>query len=215
MDDSKNVGRPMASALTLTAGFVAGLLRVVPHPPNFSPVGALGLFGGARLRSWYAFALPIAVMVVTDCLLWAVTGFDASYSPFHISRPFVYASFLGYVLIGRTLVHTSSLGRISLASVLGSLQFYLITNFGTWATTELYPHDLQGLLTCFVAGLPFYESSTPLTPHGFLFLGDIRYSAVYLLLGDLLFSVSLFGLHAWLARRAFPAEAVRPVPVPR
>src|SRR5262249_55859843 len=65
------VTRPLASALAVAAG----LIRLIPHPWNFPPVGALGLFAGARLRAWHAFALPVALMVVTDSLLWAMKGF--------------------------------------------------------------------------------------------------------------------------------------------
>ena len=55
------ITRPLASILTASAGVTAGLLRLVPHPPNFSSVGALGLFGGARLRAWHAFALWVQI----------------------------------------------------------------------------------------------------------------------------------------------------------
>ncbi len=177
------IDRPLASVLAVTAG----LFRIIPHTFNLTPVGALGLFGGARLRSWQAFALPLAVMLVTDACLWVMTGFDPEYAPFHSSRSFVYPSFLLYVLIGRLLVNTESPWRIGLASLLGSLQFFLLTNLGTWATEDLYPRTLGGLLTCYVAGLPFYSPT---------------------LLGDLSCTAALFGLHALLTRTAFPAERV-------
>jgi hypothetical protein len=186
------VGRPLASILAL----VAGLPRVIPHPFNLTPVGALCLFGGARLRSWQAFALPLGVMIVTDFLLWVTTGFNFDYSPLHVSRAFVYGSLLVYVLLGRTLTATESPGRIGAASLLGSLQFFLITNFGTWATENLYPHTLEGILACYAAGLPFYNPGHPLGFFG------------YTVLGDLGFSACLFALHAWLSRTAFPAERV-------
>lgn len=189
-DQAPSIGRPMACGLALTAG----LVRLLTHGFNLTPVGALGLFGGARLRSWQAFALPIAVMVVTDCCLWAMTGFNPLYAPFHSSRPIVYGSFLLYVLIGRLLAATESPWRIGLASLLGSLQFFFVTNLGTWATENLYPRTLEGLLACFVAGLPFYK---------------------YTLLGDLGYAAVLFGLHAVLSRTAFPAERVPVLASPR
>src|SRR5262245_28840215 len=73
--------RTMATVLTVSAGCLAGLIRLVPHPVNFSPVGALGLFGGARLRLWQALALPVGVMAITDYALWLLSGMDPLYSP--------------------------------------------------------------------------------------------------------------------------------------
>jgi hypothetical protein len=188
----ENITRPLASVLAVTAG----LFRLIPHPWNFTPVGALGLFAGARLPSWHAFAWPVGVMAGSDLLLWAMLG----KRPFD---PFVYASFLLTVLIGRTLVRTESPWRIGGASLLASVQFFLVTNFGAWLTflrqpEPLYPPTLSGLLTCYAAGIPFFGKDVPL-PLGFF--GNT-------VLGDLCFVALLFGAHAWLSRRAFPAERV-------
>jgi hypothetical protein len=182
----RRVGRPLAASLAVAAG----LLRLLPHPYNLTPVGALGLYGGARLRSWHAYALPLAVMAVTDLLLWRLFG----YRPFN---PFVYASFLVYVLLGRSLAATESPARIGLASLLASAQFFVLTNFGAWWGSTLYPQTAAGLLACYAAGLPFLNTDAP--PLGFF--GN-------LLVGDLGFTAALFGAHAWLSRTAFPAERV-------
>jgi hypothetical protein len=171
-----------ASFWTASAAAVAaGLLRLVPMPPNLVPVGALGLFGGARLRSWHAFALPLAVMAVTDLLLWQLRGWQ----PFD---PFVYASFLLYVVIGRALCRTSSVWRIGTASVLGSVQFYLITNFGAWLqlsnpSVAYYPRSAAGLLQAYLAGLPFagQDAPAPLGWFGNTLLADLGFT--FLLLG--------------------------------
>lgn len=163
------------TALTAAAAIAIRLARV----PNVFAVGALGLYAGGRLRWWLAWAPSMAVMAVTDLILqkWF------AYAPFD---PFVYVAFLGYVALGRLLVRTRSPGRIGLAAVLGSLQFYLITNFGTWYTSHgvtppMYPLTITGLMACYVAGLPF--------------LG-------YALLSDLGFSAAVFGAEAWLAQHA-------------
>jgi len=174
----------------MTSGLavLAGLLRLVPHPWNCTPVGALGLFAGGRLRSWHAFAVPVGVMVCSDILLalfWQKQPFD----------PFVYASFLVNVLLGRWLCRTESAARIGLASLLASFQFYLVTNFGAWLQLSseafgTYTRDLNGLAMAYVAGLPFSGGT---------------------FVGDLFFTATLFGLHAWLVRHAFPRERVVPL----
>jgi hypothetical protein len=187
-DLTPRANRPVAAVLTVTAGLLTGLIRLVPHPGNFTAMGALGLFGGARLRSWYAFALPLAVMAVTDCALWMLRGFDSAYPPWSDSQWPVYASFLIYVAIGRALARTNAPKWIGLGSVLGSVQFFLITNFFAWAAIKTYSRDISGLVTCYLAGLPFYDPSNPVGYFGWTLLGDLGFSAV------------LFGAYAWLAR---------------
>lgn len=174
---------------------LAGVFRLLPHPPNFTPVGALGLFAGARLPLWQAFAWPLAVMAGTDLVLWRLLG----YEPFN---PYVYASLLFTVLLGRFLRNTTSPWKIGAASLGASVQFFLVTNFGAWlahATQPpmFYSADLQGLLACYVAALPFFNTQAP--PLGFF--GNT-------LLGDLTFSALLFGAHALLSRRVRVADLV-------
>src|SRR5262249_54102213 len=137
--------RPLAWGLLLLGAAVALVVRLVPHPFNLTPIGALGLYGGARLRSWQAYVLPLIVLAVSDLLLWAVLG----YPPFN---PYVYGSFVAYVLLGRFLMaRTESPWRIGLGTVAGSVLFFLITNFGVWEGSQLYAQDLGGLVTCYAA----------------------------------------------------------------
>jgi hypothetical protein len=172
---------------------VAGLMRLIPHPWNFTPVGSLGLFGGARLRSWWAYALPLGIMAVSDLLLWGIRGDK----PFNLT---VYACFALTVLWGRLFLRTGSIWRIGIVSVLVSIQFFLVTNFGAWWTLSgpltltdgtlmapLYTRDLSGLVACYVAALPFAGTNAP--PLGFF--GNQ-------LAGDLFYTAILFGAYALL-----------------
>ena len=174
MHNTKSTSRPLALGLTT----VAALARLLPHPPNFAPVGALSLYGGGRLRGWQAWILPLLLMAITDPL---VGGYS-------FATPFVYASFLINVWIGTRLRATESPLRIGGAAVLGSLQFFLITNFGVWLGSAFaYPHTLSGLAACYTAAIPFYGLT---------------------LASDLLCSGALFGLHAWLSRSLARSEQV-------
>jgi hypothetical protein len=186
--DPPRGGRPLASSLAGAAALLAGLWRVVPHPPNLTPVGALGIFAGARLRWASAFALPIAVMAASDAVLWLTVGYSPSL--------WVYASFLINVLLGRLLCRTEAPWRIGAVSLLASVQFYLLTNFGVWVSGGMYPQTLAGLGECYLAGLEFIDNQSPF---------------VNTLLGDLAGSCVLFGAHAWLSRTRFPAERVHPL----
>jgi hypothetical protein len=171
--------RPLA--LSLVA--LGAIARVLPHPPNFAPVGALSLYSGGRLRSWQAYLIPVLILAATDPILGLIFGFRA----FTALTPFVYASFLINVWIGRHLRQTEQVWRIGGTILLGSLQFFVITNFAVWATAHWYPHTLAGLAECYLLAIPFF---------GWTLAGDFGYSAV------------LFGLHAWLSRRYFPRERV-------
>ncbi len=137
----KNPARPLAIGLVV----IAALARLA-QSVNFAPVGALGLFAGARLRGWKAYALPIALMAVTDPFLG---GYSAA-------TPLVYASLLINVWIGSRLRGTENPLYIGSAAVAGSIQFFLITNFAWLAASSMYPHTLAGMVACYAAGIPFF-----------------------------------------------------------
>ena len=168
----------------LSAIAAAAALRLVPHPPNFAPVGAVALFGGAKLQGWQAYFVPIAVMLLTDPIRSWAEGAHASYSWITL---IIYGAFLINVLLGRIFLrNSSSPWRIASVALAGSIQFYLITNFPSWASAgSLYPHTWNGLITCYVAALPFFGRT---------------------LLGDLFYSGVLFGAYAVLSRRASAAQ---------
>jgi len=140
MEQAKNV-RPLALSLTV----LGALARLLPHAPNFTPVGGMSLYAGARLRGWQAFALPLLLMAVTDPL---VGGYS-------IATPLIYLSFLISVWIGRRLQSTESPLRIGGACVVCSAQFFVLSNFGTWLG-NIYPHTLAGLAACYTAAIPFF-----------------------------------------------------------
>src|SRR3954464_12230850 len=64
----------------LSAILVAAVLRLVPHPPNFTPIGAMALFSGAYLgRRPLAFAAPLGAMVLSDAILGFYSGMWITY----------------------------------------------------------------------------------------------------------------------------------------
>jgi hypothetical protein len=161
--------------LALTLVVAGALVRLAPHPWNFAPVGGVSLFAGARLRGWQAYTVPVLLMLVTDPLLGG----------FSITTPFVYLSFLINVWIGQHLRDSESPIKIGTAAVISSVQFFLISNFGSWL--GYYAHTWAGLASCYVAAIPFYPRT---------------------LVSDLLTSGVLFGMHAWLSRKIYRPERV-------
>jgi Family of unknown function (DUF6580) len=97
---NKSNWRPLALSLTV----LGAIARLLPHPPNFAPVGGMSLFAGARLPVWQAYLVPLALMAITDPILNAFYGFHA----FTVFQLFTYASFMIAVWIGRRLRSTES-----------------------------------------------------------------------------------------------------------
>ena len=175
----KTAWRPVALSLTV----LGAVARLAPHPPNFAPVGSTGLFAGARLPVWQAYLVPLVLMAITDPIISAIYHVPA----FSQMQLFVYASFLVSVWLGRKLWGSSSISRIALFSVVNSIQFFLVTNFGTWIGSPMYPRTAAGLASCYTAAIPFF---------GWTVAGDLFYAGV------------LFGLHAWLTRTLAAREHV-------
>src|ERR1700688_1476144 len=149
MELKKEDGNWIHPRAALITGIVlaAAALRVVPHPMNFAPIGALALFGGAYFYSKRAaLAVPLLSLIAGDIFIG-----------FHRLIPYVYASFLASVAIGFWLRRKKSASHIGAATVAGAIQFFLVTNFAVWATSiGSYPKNVGGLAECYIAGLPLF-----------------------------------------------------------
>jgi hypothetical protein len=138
---------------------IAAVSRLAPHPPNFTVIGSMALFGGACFEgAAAAYLIPLAAMLLSD----AVIGF-------HSGMPAVYISFLLTTLLGRRMRADRSAGKIAALSFAGAVLFYAVTNFWVWAVSPLYPHTAQGLLLCYTAAIPFFGNTLA---------GTLVYSAV-------------------------------------
>jgi len=122
--------------------------RLLPHPWNFTPVMAIGLFAGSHARKTSTGILAtLFALALSD----AVMGFDSSFW-------YVYPAMLIPVLLGRLIRDRSGVGAIVATALASSASFFLITNFMVWATQALYPHTIEGLTASYVAGIPFYQN---------------------------------------------------------
>ena len=131
---------------------IAVLFRLFPHLPNFTPVTAIALFGGLYFSNRkMAYLVPIFIMALSDVFLG-----------FHPISLFVYTAFLLVSFIG-TQTNKPSIYTI----LLGSLSFFIVTNFGVWLIG--YPKTWTGLIECYTLALPFFRNSL---------LGDFFYSGI-------------------------------------
>lgn len=129
--------------------FAAAFVRLLPHPPNYAPIAAMALFGGAYFtKKSFAFLIPLAAMFLTD----AIIGF---YSTAWLT----YISFALIVVLGIVMLKKVSVKNLIFASVTASVSFFLITNFGVWALGTLYPRTPAGVMESYVAAIPFFQNS--------------------------------------------------------
>lgn len=170
--------------LALALIVIAAATRLLPHPPNFTPIAAMGLFGAAYLnKRWMAIIVPFAALFISDLVLnngiYNQGSFDGKFV--WMTSPWIYIAFIAVIGFGGWIFRNGiNPGRVLAASLGGSLIFFLISNFWSWYAYEMYPKNAGGLLTCYVAGLPFFINT---------------------LLGDLMFSALLFGIYTWVSRR--------------
>jgi hypothetical protein len=133
----------------LSAILVAAALRLVPHPPNFTPIGAIALFSGAYLgRRGLAFAAPIGALLLSDAILGFYSG-----------MAFQYFSVALVVLLGWLALSRVTVLRLGIAAVASSVLFFAISNFGVWLVSGMYPNDASGLVACYVAAIPFFQNT--------------------------------------------------------
>ncbi len=139
---------PRFWVLTLMV-FGAAFFRLIPHPPNFAPIAAMALFGGAYYnRKTFAFIIPLAAMFLTDTLIGIY--------------PFawvVYLSFAVIVALGIFMLKKISIRNLVIASLTASVSFFIITNFGVWMLGTLYPKTPAGLMESYAAAIPFFQNS--------------------------------------------------------
>jgi hypothetical protein len=160
---------------------LAALSRLLPHPPNVSPVEAIALFGGAHFaRKATALWIPLLAMFVSDIALGLVNG--GVYADYFLGAGFwlVYPCIALSTVLGFALRGRASAWRVGGYSLVGSLLFFLATNFGVWAGSGMYPRNGAGLAAAYAAGLPFFQNTVA---------------------GTLFYGAALFGGFAWLRRR--------------
>jgi hypothetical protein len=134
------------------------LLRFVPHAPNFTPVAAIALFSGAYLNKRSALIVPLILMIASD----AVIGM-------HNVVIFTWGAFLAITLIGLGMRKKTSAAKVISFSLVSSLLFFAISNFGVWLM-GWYPRTFNGLVQCYTMALPFLRDFTAST---------LIYSAVF------------------------------------
>jgi len=133
------------------SSLIAPISQYLPHIPNFAPIAALALFSGTYLKKKYALVVPIVAMLIADYFI----GF---YNPFVLAS--VYGCFIAIGLIGIWLRKNKTFSNVLGASLMGSVIFFIVTNFAVWLAPQFYyPHTFAGLLNCYTLALPFFRNT--------------------------------------------------------
>lgn len=125
--------------LAITTIIALSLFRLIPHPPNFTPIFAISVFAGIKFKdNLFSYLVPVFAMLVSD----AIIGF-------HSGMIIIYIAIVLSAFIARKFNSINS-------SVLSScILFFLISNFQVWMMSSSYPKSLSGILECYTLAIPF------------------------------------------------------------
>ena len=137
------------------------LARLIPHDFNFAPIGAIAIFSGIYLSRRWSWTFPLIAMIASDAIIgvydWKLMAF-------------VYGSFLISVLIGKLIAKKKNVLTMGAGALVGSVQFFLITNAACVFLDVWYPHTWAGVMQSYTAGLPFFRNTV---------LSDLFYLAIF------------------------------------
>ena len=151
-------------AVLITLG-VAG--RLLPHPPNFTPMAAIALFAGfIFLKRYMAVIAVVVIMLLTDYFAFGYLSAEWFASK---SMWVVYLALLFPVVFKNFLQKKLGLFRVAGAALASSTVFFIATNFAVWAFSPMYEKTLEGLVLCYTMAIPFFQNTVA---------GDLIWSGV-------------------------------------
>jgi hypothetical protein len=149
---------------------IASISRLIPHPSNFAPLGGMALFGGYYFnKKWQAFTVTAGSWWLTDLVLNNIVykQWFPTFTWLSTSFITIAIALMVIILISKFLIKTVNIQSILMASLLSSVAFFIITNFGTFL--ERYPQNITGLTAAYTAAIPFFKNTM---------LGDLVYTGI-------------------------------------
>ncbi len=131
--------------LQLLIIILAACTRLAPHPVNFTPVLAIGLFSGFYFKNrLFSLAVPLLVMIVSDFFIG-----------YYLISLWVYAAITCIALLAWYINRYIGKKYLILSSFLSSILFFIVSNFGVW-TLGAYGYSFEGLVSCYTMAIPFF-----------------------------------------------------------
>ena len=129
--------------------------RLIPHPPNFTPIIAVAIVSGYFFKNINLSLLILLVaMLVSDLFIG-----------FYENVIFVYLSLLLITFIFHKISNKINFKNLFIYGFAGSLIFFIISNFGVWALGSpgvqdiAYDKSLNGLIECYILAIPFFGNT--------------------------------------------------------
>ena len=184
-----NLQTGVLSIIILLAAFT----RIMPHPPNFSPMAAIGLFGAAHFaKKWQAFFIPLIGIWISDLVInnYVYSSSSSNFVWFYSGFYWQYISYILIIFAGLFIFNRGiSLTKMFGGMISSSGIFFLVSNFGVWAGGTMYPKNFSGLITCYAAGVPFIHNT---------------------IISDVLFTTVLFGTY-YLLQVEYSSLKIKPL----
>jgi len=184
-----NLQTGVLSIIILLAAFT----RIMPHPPNFSPMAAIGLFGAAHFaKKWQAFFIPLIGIWISDLVInnYVYSSSSSNFVWFYSGFYWQYISYILIIFAGLFIFNRGiSLTKMFGGMISSSGIFFLVSNFGVWAGGTMYPKNFGGLITCYAAGVPFIHNT---------------------IISDVLFTTVLFGTY-YLLQIEYSSLKIKPL----
>lgn len=179
--------KPNQIRLSILLGFIiiVSVLRVwlATEPSffwaNFTPVGAMALFGGAYFTRTKAFAFPLLALIIGDVFIYLLAN-DGAYPFFYEGMIWTYIAFALMVVIGQWFLQKKSVGNFLFSAFAVVFVHWIVTDLGVWLSGTMYPMTLAGFAQCLINALPFEDN---------------------LLFGTLLYGTIMFGAFEWFTFR--------------
>ncbi len=181
--------------LVIVGAACTRFFTLLGHSPliNFTPIGAMALFGGAYFENKLkAVLLPLLTLLMSDLVI-NTFFYHGQYGIMYEGWYFVYGVFVLMVFLGKWIIAKVNVKNILFASIAASLSHWLISDFGVWlggidVTTGMpFTKDMIGLIKCYTLAIPYLQS---------IFVGTVVYSSI------------MFGAFE-LAQRKYPVLAIQ------
>ena len=149
--------------IIVTFLFISGILtlgRLIPHPPNFTPILATAIYTPYIINDkWIAMLIPLSAMFIADIIIG-----------FHPYMLWVYGAIgLSTLISSWSMRFNKKYIQLGVMAILSSILFFIITNFAVWAIWDYYPKTIDGLIICYIKAIPFFQNTL---------LGTIIYTAI-------------------------------------
>ena len=142
---------------------ILALTRIIPHPPNFTPILASAIIAPLLIRDrLFGMAIPIFAMFISDIIIG-----------FHPYQFVIYSTILLIALVSPMRKNYFGLGLMAIG---GSVFFFITSNFAVWIIWDYYPKTIDGLINCYTLAIPFFKNTLIST---FLFTTLLTFSIKY------------------------------------